>query len=145
MRIEKKQKLRQLRRWRIRKKVQGTAERPRMAVCFTGKNIYVQFVDDLARKTLAAVAVDPAKRAKTLTEDELSRIATHIEKSYPVEGLLRRQVLQNIQRLKDVNCYRGYRHKRNLPVRGQRTRTNARTRKGPRKTVAGKKKEVTAT
>ncbi|MEK7269975.1 MAG: 30S ribosomal protein S13 [Planctomycetota bacterium] len=99
----------------------------------------------LARKTLEAVGVDPAKRAKALTEDELSRIAVHIEKSYPVEGLLRRQILQNIQRLKDVNCYRGYRHKRSLPVRGQRTRTNARTRKGPRKTVAGKKKEVSAT
>lgn len=99
----------------------------------------------LARRTLTAVGVDAGKRAKTLTEDELSRIASFIEKNYVVEGVLRRQVQQNIQRLKEINTYRGYRHKRNLPVRGQRTRTNARTRKGPRKTVAGKKKEASAT
>lgn len=83
--------------------------------------------------------LDPQKRAKDLTEDELSRIAAIIDREYAVEGQLRRQVQQNIARLRDINCYRGHRHRRGLPVRGQRTRTNARTRKGPRKTVAGKK------
>ncbi len=78
-------------------------------------------------------------RAKNLTEDEISRIAAVIDRNYIVEGQLRRQVTQNIARLKDIQCYRGIRHRRGLPVRGQRTRTNARTRKGPKKTVAGKK------
>ena len=78
-------------------------------------------------------------RAKNLTEDEISRIASIIDRNYTVEGQLRRAVSQNIARLKDIQCYRGYRHRRGLPVRGQRTRTNARTRKGPKKTVAGKK------
>ena len=78
-------------------------------------------------------------RAKDLTEDQLSRIAAEIERGYVVEGLLRRQVSQNIARLRDIQCYRGIRHRKGLPVRGQRTKTNARTRKGPRKTVAGKK------
>jgi len=76
---------------------------------------------------------------KELSEDEIGRLAGVIDRSYVVEGSLRRQVLQNIARLKDIGCYRGVRHRRGLPVRGQRTRTNARTRKGPRKTVAGKK------
>jgi small subunit ribosomal protein S13 len=83
--------------------------------------------------------VDPQRRAKELTDDELARIAGILDRDYTVEGPLRRQVLQNIARLKDINCYRGLRHRRSLPVRGQRTKTNARTRKGPRKTVAGKK------
>jgi small subunit ribosomal protein S13 len=83
--------------------------------------------------------VDPQRRAKELTDDEISRIAGILDRDYTVEGPLRRQVLQNIARLKDINCYRGLRHRRSLPVRGQRTKTNARTRKGPRKTVAGKK------
>jgi len=83
--------------------------------------------------------VNPEGRMKDLTEDELGRIAAVIDRSYVVEGALRRQVLQNIARLRDIGCYRGVRHRRGLPVRGQRTRTNARTRKGPRKTVAGKK------
>ncbi len=78
-------------------------------------------------------------RAAKLTEDEVSRIAGIIENEYVVEGQLRRQVAQNIARLREIRCYRGLRHMRGLPVRGQRTRTNARTRKGPRKTVAGKK------
>ena len=78
-------------------------------------------------------------RAKTLTEDELSRLGAYIEDHYVIEGQLRRQEAQNIARLKDIRCYRGMRHRAGLPVRGQRTRTNARTRKGPRKTVAGKK------
>jgi small subunit ribosomal protein S13 len=78
-------------------------------------------------------------RAKDLTEDQLSKIAAIIESDCVVEGQLRRQVQQNIARLRDIGCYRGWRHRRGLPVRGQRTKTNARTRKGPRKTVAGKK------
>ena len=83
--------------------------------------------------------VDPQRRAKELTDDEISRIVGILDRDYTVEGPLRRQTLQNIARLKDINCYRGLRHRRSLPVRGQRTETNARTRKGPRKTVAGKK------
>ena len=83
--------------------------------------------------------VDPQRRAKELTDDEISRLVGILDREYVVEGPLRRQVQQNIARLRDINCYRGMRHKRGLPVRGQRTRTNARTRKGPRKTVAGKK------
>lgn len=92
-----------------------------------------------ARDILAKAGIDPATRASKLSEDEISRIAGIIETSYVVEGALRRQIQQNIARLRDIRCYRGMRHIRNLPVRGQRTRTNARTRKGPRKTVAGKK------
>jgi small subunit ribosomal protein S13 len=83
--------------------------------------------------------VDPDKKASDLTEDELARMATIIDDDYPVEGVLRRQVQQNIQRLRAIQSYRGERHRRGLPVRGQRTGKNARTRKGPRKTVAGKK------
>ncbi|MEP0847994.1 MAG: 30S ribosomal protein S13 [Phycisphaerae bacterium] len=92
-----------------------------------------------AREILRKTQIEPGVRANKLTEDEISRIANVIEKDYAVEGQLRRQVAQSIQRLKDIRCYRGLRHIRGLPVRGQRTRTNARTRKGPRKTVAGKK------
>ena len=84
-------------------------------------------------------AVNPQRRAKDLSDDDISRLAAILDKEYTVEGPLRRQVQQNIARLKDISCYRGLRHRRGLPVRGQRTRTNARTRKGPRKTVAGKK------
>ena len=83
--------------------------------------------------------INPQGRAKDLREDELARLAALLDKDYTVEGQLRRQVNQNVQRLKDISCYRGVRHRRGLPVRGQRTRTNARTRKGPKKTVAGKK------
>ena len=83
--------------------------------------------------------IDPYRRAKELSDDELARLATILDREYTVEGPLRRQTQQNIQRLRDIQCYRGFRHRRGLPVRGQRTRTNARTRKGPRKTVAGKK------
>jgi len=83
--------------------------------------------------------VNPQRRARDLTDDDISRIAAILDKDYTVEGPLRRQLHQNIQRLKEIGCYRGVRHRRGLPVRGQRTRTNARTRKGPRKTVAGKK------
>jgi small subunit ribosomal protein S13 len=88
--------------------------------------------------------VDINAKAGKLTEDELSRITQIIERDYVVGGQLRRQITQNIARLRDIGCYRGLRHRKGLPVRGQRTRSNARTRKGPRKTVAGKKgiKEV---
>ncbi len=83
--------------------------------------------------------VDPQMRAKELTGEQLSQIASVIENEYIIEGQLRRQVQQNIARLRDIHTYRGMRHRRGLPVHGQRTRTNARTRKGPRKTVAGKR------
>ena len=92
-----------------------------------------------AMDILKEAAIDPQKRARELNEDEVGRIVGILDRSYVVEGALRRQVQQNIARLKDIGCYRGSRHRRNLPVRGQRTRSNARTRKGPRKTVAGKK------
>jgi len=93
----------------------------------------------LARQILKEAGIDGGVRAKDLTEDEVARIAGIIDRNYVVEGQLRRQVQQNIARLRDIGCYRGLRHRRGLPVRGQRTRSNARTRKGPRKTVAGKK------
>jgi len=93
----------------------------------------------LARQLLAETKIDGGKRAKDLTEEQVAQINQLIERKYVVEGQLRRQVLQNIQRLKEIKCYRGMRHIKGLPVRGQRTRTNARTRKGPRRTVARKK------
>jgi small subunit ribosomal protein S13 len=83
--------------------------------------------------------IDANRKARELTDDELSRLTSVIDRDLTVEGQLRRQTQQNIARLRDIQCYRGLRHRRGLPVRGQRTRTNARTRKGPRKTVAGKK------
>ena len=88
---------------------------------------------------LGEASVDPDTKASALTDQEVSNITTVIDASYIVEGALRRQVQQHIQRLRDIRCYRGDRHRRGLPVRGQRTRCNARTRKGRRKTVAGKK------
>jgi len=90
-------------------------------------------------KVVEACGLDGAKRAQELTEDEVARIAAELEKNHVIEGQLKRQVAANVSRLKDIACYRGIRHRRGLPARGQRTRTNARTRKGPRKTVAGKK------
>jgi small subunit ribosomal protein S13 len=83
--------------------------------------------------------INPQRQARELNEDEISRLNTILDREYTVEGPLRRQINQNIQRLREIGSYRGLRHRRGLPVRGQRTRTNARTRKGPRKTVAGKK------
>jgi len=93
----------------------------------------------LAREVCEKLSIDPTRRASDLTEEELSRISTMLERDYTVEGPLRRQVTQNISRLREIKCYRGIRHRVGLPVRGQRTKTNSRTRKGPRKTVAGKK------
>jgi len=92
-----------------------------------------------ARKVCEQLRFKPALRAKDLTEEDVQHIAGLLEKTFLVEGSLRRQVAQNIQRLKDIGCYRGLRHRKGLPVRGQNTQSNARTRKGPRKTVAGKK------
>ena len=106
-------------------------------------DVALQYIHGIGRTTaerlLRAVGLDAAKRAKTLTEAELSAIAAYIDKNLVVEGQLRRQTIQNVTRLRKIGCYRGLRHARGLPVRGQRTRTNARTRKGKRKTVAGKK------
>lgn len=93
----------------------------------------------VARKVLKELAIDPGVHAKDLKDDEIANIATYLEKNFPVEGALRRLTMQNINRLKEIYCYRGLRHRRGLPVRGQRTRSNARGRKGPRKTVANKK------
>jgi small subunit ribosomal protein S13 len=92
-----------------------------------------------SRIILREAAIDLQRRAKELTEEELAKIITIIDRDYLVEGGLRRAVTQNVARLRDIGSYRGNRHRRSLPVRGQRTRSNARTRKGPRKTVAGKK------
>jgi len=92
-----------------------------------------------AEKIITSCSLERTKKAQDLTEEEVARIAAEIGKNHVVEGQLKRQVGANIQRLKDIACYRGIRHRRGLPARGQRTRTNARTRKGPRKTVAGKR------
>jgi len=92
-----------------------------------------------ARELCHKAGISQDMKARDLADDEVARIATLLDKDCVVEGQLRRQVAQNISRLRDIGCYRGIRHRRGLPVRGQRTRTNARTRKGPKKTVAGKK------
>ena len=91
-------------------------------------------------RILAEVGVNPDTRVKDLTDDEVKRIAGVIAESQTVEGDLRREIAMNIKRLQEIGCYRGIRHRKSLPVRGQKTKTNARTRKGPRKTVANKKK-----
>ncbi|MCK4888042.1 MAG: 30S ribosomal protein S13 [Planctomycetes bacterium] len=93
----------------------------------------------ISQQILKEARIDPVTKANKLTEDELSRITQIIDRDCVVGGQLRRQVSQNIARLRDIACYRGMRHRRGLPVRGQCTQSNARTRKGPRKTVAGKK------
>ena len=101
---------------------------------------YVHGIGKHAALTLCEkLEIDPQRRARDLTDEDIARLASLIESSLVVEGNLRRQTQQNIARLKEIACYRGMRHRRGLPVRGQRTKTNARTRKGPRKTVAGKK------
>ncbi len=93
-----------------------------------------------SKRILKEADVDPDTRVKDLTDDEVKRIADVIAQSQVVEGDLRREIAMNIKRLQEIGCYRGIRHRRSLPVRGQRTKTNARTRKGPKKTVANKKK-----
>ncbi|HWP64543.1 MAG TPA: 30S ribosomal protein S13 [Candidatus Limnocylindria bacterium] len=105
--------------------------------------IALTYVYGIGRKSAldicAAAQVDPGRRTDDVTDEEVARLRREIDTNYKVEGDLRRDVSMNIKRLIDLGCYRGMRHRRNLPVRGQRTHTNARTRKGPRKTVAGKK------
>lgn len=95
--------------------------------------------DSLSGRILKKVGIHGEVRTKDLTEEELARIANVIENEYPIEGQLKRTIAQNIKRLSEVSSYRGMRHRKGLPVRGQRTKTNARTRKGPRKVVATKK------
>lgn len=98
-----------------------------------------------AGELLGATRIAPGTRTRDLTDEELLRIRDYIEKNYTVEGDLRREVRQNIQRLVEINCYRGQRHRRNLPAHGQRTRTNARQRRGARKTVAGRRRAAAKT
>ena len=93
-----------------------------------------------SKKILAETGVDPSVRVKDLTEDDLTKLRDYIQANIKVEGDLHREVSQNVKRLMEIGCYRGLRHRRGLPVRGQRTHTNARTRKGPRKQIGGKKK-----
>ena len=106
--------------------------------------IALTYIYGIGRKSandiLAKTGINPDTRAKDLTEEEVAKLRDEIESSYTVEGDLRRDVALNIKRLVEINCYRGIRHRKGLPVRGQRTKTNARTRKGPKKTIANKKK-----
>ncbi len=106
--------------------------------------IALTYIYGIGRKSandiLARCGIDPDKRAKDLTDEDVSKLRDEIEAHYTVEGDLRRDVAMNIKRLVEINCYRGIRHRKGLPVRGQRTKTNARTRKGPAKTIANKKK-----
>ncbi len=106
--------------------------------------IALTYIYGIGRKSandiLAKTGINPDTRAKDLTEEEVAKLRDEIENSYVVEGDLRRDVSLNIKRLVEINCYRGIRHRKGLPVRGQRTKTNARTRKGPAKTIANKKK-----
>ena len=106
--------------------------------------IALTYIYGIGRKSandiLVKTGIDPDTRAKDLTEEQISKLRDEIENNYVVEGDLRRDVALNIKRLVEINCYRGIRHRKGLPVRGQRTKTNARTRKGPKKTIANKKK-----
>ena len=112
----------------------------------TGKRVPIalQYIHgigpDIARKICEAVKIDAARRVNELSDSEVLAIREHIDANYTVEGDLRREVTMNIKRLMDLGCYRGLRHRKGLPVRGQRTHTNARTRKGPAKAIAGTKK-----
>jgi len=114
----------------------------------TGKRVVIALTyihgigHTLSRKICADVGIPAERRVNDLTDDELGRIRETIEQKYQVEGELRREVAMNIKRLMDLGCYRGLRHRRGLPVRGQRTHTNARTRKGPAKAIAGKKRTI---
>ncbi|MHB8961689.1 MAG: 30S ribosomal protein S13 [Saccharofermentanales bacterium] len=94
----------------------------------------------LSKKIIAGLGINPDTRVKNLSDDEVSRIRQELEANYKIEGDLRREIALNIKRLTEIGCYRGRRHRMGLPVRGQRTKTNARTRKGPKRTMAGKKK-----
>jgi small subunit ribosomal protein S13 len=104
---------------------------------------YIYGIGPTVASTICAKgAVDPATKVRDLTDDEITRLREFISRNYVVEGELRKTVRQSIQRLIEVNCYRGIRHRRGLPVRGQRTRTNARTKRGPRRTVAGRRRAM---
>ena len=106
--------------------------------------IALTYIYGIGRKSandiLVKTGIDPDTRAKDLTEEQIAKLRDEIENNYTVEGELRRETAMNIKRLVEINCYRGIRHRKGLPVRGQRTKTNARTRKGPAKTIANKKK-----
>jgi len=106
--------------------------------------IALTYIYGIGRKSandiLAKTGIDPDTRAKDLTDDDIAKLRDEIEENYKVEGDLRRDVALDIKRMVEINCYRGIRHRKGLPVRGQRTKTNARTRKGPAKTIANKKK-----
>ena len=106
--------------------------------------IALTYIYGIGRKSandiLVKTGIDPDTRSKDLTEEQIAKLRDEIENNYVVEGDLRRDVALNIKRLVEINCYRGIRHRKGLPVRGQRTKTNARTRKGPKKTIANKKK-----
>jgi len=106
-------------------------------------DIALTHIYGVGRSTAAKVCIElrlePSMKARDLTEEQITTLANFVQKEFAVEGVLRRQVAASIGRLRDIGCYRGLRHRRGLPVRGQRTRTNARSRKGPKKTVAGKK------
>ena len=109
----------------------------RMEIALT----YIYGIDRTrSQEILAATGVNPDLRSKDLSDEDLAKLREHIEESYKVEGDLRREVQADIRRKIEIGCYQGLRHRRGLPVRGQRTKTNARTRKGPKRTVAGKKK-----
>jgi len=102
---------------------------------------YIYGIGDTSAKAICAkTGINPDTRAKDLTDDEVAKLRDEIEENYTVEGDLRREVALDIKRMIEINCYRGIRHRKGLPVRGQRTKTNARTRKGPAKTIANKKK-----
>jgi small subunit ribosomal protein S13 len=104
---------------------------------------YIYGIGPAVASTICQSArVEPATKVRDLTDDEISRIREFIDRNFVVEGELRKSVRTNVQRLVEINCYRGVRHRRGLPVRGQRTRTNARTKRGARKTVAGKRRAV---
>ena len=107
--------------------------------------IGLTYIFGIGRKTsniiLAKAGINPDTRVRNLTEEEVGKLRLVIDNDHRVEGDLRREIALNIKRLKEIGCYRGIRHRRSLPVRGQRTKTNARTRKGPKKTVGGKKKK----
>ena len=106
--------------------------------------IALTYIYGIGRKTasdiIAATGIDPDMRVKDMTEDEVSKLREYIDRNLKVEGDLRRETAFDIKRLIEIGCYRGVRHRKNLPVRGQRSKTNARTRKGPKKTIANKKK-----
>lgn len=119
-------------------RISGVDIPPNKQVAYSLRYIY-GIGPKIALDILKEAQIEPTVKAKDLTEEEVARVAGVIDRSYQVEGQLRRMVQSNIARLKDIKCYRGLRHRQHLPVRGQRTRTNARTRKGPKKTVAGKR------